>query len=117
LSDPLPGHVRFLAVIAALAALNAALFVTGDRMAASRVRVEERNRDVVRALGLTDLSLWTEARFTRHPSQTDFFSPFQDLPGGMDHFPAAALMVPPAHLAAGGGRQRKETGTGGTGRP
>ncbi|WP_342666821.1 hypothetical protein [Geopsychrobacter electrodiphilus] len=51
-------------------------------------------RELVRVLSLTDLALWTEARYTRHPSMADLFSPFQDHPGAFDHFPAGSLMIP-----------------------
>lgn len=51
--------------------------------------------EIVRALGLTDFAIWTEARYTRHPSQTDFFSAFQDFPGALDHFPAGSVIGPP----------------------
>ncbi len=54
----------------------------------------EAKRALVTSLGLTDLALWTEARYTRHPSQTDFFSAFQDFPGSPDHFPAGSLISP-----------------------
>lgn len=47
------------------------------------------------SLGLTDLAIWTEARYTRHPSQADRFSAFQDLPGAFDHFPAGSIVTPP----------------------
>ena len=46
-------------------------------------------------LELTDLAIWTEARYTRHPSQADLFSPFQDFPGSLDHFPAGSVVAPP----------------------
>jgi hypothetical protein len=46
-------------------------------------------------LGLTDLAIWTEARYTRHPSQADRFAAFQDLPGAFDHFPAGSIVAPP----------------------
>ncbi len=52
-------------------------------------------RQIVRLLGLTDLSVWTESRYTRHPSQTDFFTPFQDFPSSLEHFPAGSIMGPP----------------------
>lgn len=55
---------------------------------------------LVSELGLTDFSIWTEARYTRHPSQTDFFSAFQDFPGALEHFPAGAIIAPP-HLFHG----------------
>lgn len=45
-------------------------------------------------LGLTDLALFTEARYTRHPSQADLATPFQDHPLALDHFPAASLIAP-----------------------
>jgi hypothetical protein len=49
-------------------------------------------------LGLTDLALWTEARYARHPSQTDLFSAFQDFPGAPEHFPAGSITGPPPSL-------------------
>jgi len=55
---------------------------------------------LVSRLGLTDPSLWTEARYTRHPSQTDFFSAFQDFPGAPDHFPSGSIIAP-SHAAPG----------------
>jgi len=51
--------------------------------------------NLVRMHGLTDLCLFTEARYTRHPSQADFHSPFQDSPLSLEHFPSGSLMVPP----------------------
>jgi hypothetical protein len=55
-------------------------------------------RHLVAVLGLTDLALWTEARYTRHPSQTDLFSAFQDFPAAPEHFPAGSITGPPPHL-------------------
>ena len=51
-------------------------------------------QELVSRLGLTDFAIWTEARYTRHPSQTDFFSPFQDFPSAPDHFPAGSVIAP-----------------------
>ena len=71
----------------------------GGLAAACRSRLEDElpaKRELVGALRLTDLALWTEARYTRHPSQTDLFSPFQDLPGAFEHFPAGSIVSPPA---------------------
>jgi len=36
-------------------------------------------RQLVRTLQLTDLALWSEARYTRHPAMADLFSAFQDV--------------------------------------
>jgi len=50
---------------------------------------------LARQLQLTDLSIWTEAHYTRHPSQADLFAPFQDFPSSLEHFPAGSLLAPP----------------------
>ena len=50
------------------------------------------------AFGLTDLALFTEAHYTRHPSQTDRYAAFRDHPGALEHFPSGALLKPPPHL-------------------
>ena len=47
---------------------------------------------LVKKLGLTDLALFTESRYTRHPSQADLFTPFQDHPLSFDHFPSGSLV-------------------------
>jgi hypothetical protein len=54
--------------------------------------------NLVRRHGLTDLCLFTEARYTRHPTQADFHAPFQDGPLVLDHFPSGSLMIPPYTL-------------------
>lgn len=59
----------------------------------------EAKRELVRALALTDYAIWTEARYTRHPSQADFFAPFQDAPGSFEHFPAGSVIAPVAPRA------------------
>ena len=58
------------------------------------------NRALIQELGLSDLSLFTEARYTRHPSQADRFAPFQDHPAALEHFPTGLLLPPPPHLTA-----------------
>ena len=50
---------------------------------------------LARTLQLTDLCLFTEARYTRHPAMADRFAPFQDHPGAMEHFPSGSLVTPP----------------------
>ena len=50
---------------------------------------------MVRDLGLTDLCLFTEASYTRHITQTDLRTPFQELPLSLEHFPSGSLMLPP----------------------
>ncbi len=50
---------------------------------------------MARRLGLTDLALFTEARYARHPSQADRFAPFQDHPTSLEHFPSGSLVPHP----------------------
>ncbi len=51
----------------------------------------ERLRAEVDTLRLTDLCLFTEARYTRNPSQADLSSAFQDHPFSLEHFPAGSF--------------------------
>lgn len=51
-------------------------------------------RNVVRVLGLADLAVSTEARYTRHPSLSDPLVPFMDHPGGLEHFPSGSFLAP-----------------------
>ena len=51
--------------------------------------------EMVKRLELTDLCLFTEASYTRHLSQADFNTPFQDAPLSLEHFPSGALVMPP----------------------
>lgn len=53
------------------------------------------NAELVKSLQLTDLCLFTEARYTRHPAMADLHSPFQDHPFALDHFPSGSLVSPP----------------------
>lgn len=46
-------------------------------------------------LGLSDLTLFTEARYTRHPSMADLHTAFQDHPVSFDHFPTGWLIPAP----------------------
>lgn len=57
-------------------------------------RLLPAQRHLVSALQLTDLALWSEARYTRNPAMADLFSPFQDHPGAFEHFPAGSLLEP-----------------------
>jgi hypothetical protein len=58
----------------------------------------ELKRHLVKSLGLTDLCLFTDARYTRHPVMADLNTPFQDYPMSLEHFPSGSVMAPPPHL-------------------
>ncbi len=58
----------------------------------------QRVAELVQELQLSDLALFTEARYTRHLSQADLHSAFQDHPLALDHFPSGSLALPPLRL-------------------
>jgi hypothetical protein len=60
-------------------------------------RLNEMAR-LVKELQLTDLCLFTEARYTRHPSQADLQTAFQDHPMAMEHFPSGSFMKIPENI-------------------
>lgn len=85
----------FLAVVSAGCLALVLAFVHGSiRQRQERPRQEALAR-LARDLSVTDLALFTEARYTRHPSQTDLHSPFQEHPAALDHFPSGSLVPPP----------------------
>jgi hypothetical protein len=61
-----------------------------------------RRAMLVGQLGLSDLALFTEARYTRNLSLADRHAAFQDHPMSFDHFPSGSLVLPPAHLSDDG---------------
>ncbi|UCF89769.1 MAG: hypothetical protein JSW39_15825 [Desulfobacterales bacterium] len=58
----------------------------------------ESKRELVGRYELTDLCLFTDARYTRHPTMADVHTPFQDYPTSLEHFPSASILSLPPHL-------------------
>lgn len=81
-----------LAIVSALLLLSA--IDAGLRSRAMAPLIAQRS-ELVAALDLTDLVLFTEARYTRHPSQADLHSAFQDHPLALEHFPSGSLVPAP----------------------
>lgn len=69
----------------------------------------ETTRALVESVGLTDLALFTEARYARHRSQADLHSAFQDGPLSFEHFPTGTLIAPPRNFPPGGFTEREPT--------
>ncbi len=92
-------HRIFLSLIVLLLFLVAANLVWAHRQRVLAETYTRDSRELVRRLGLTDLAIWSEARYTRHPSQADLFTPFQEFPGSLEHFPAGSLIAPPPRNA------------------
>lgn len=78
----------------------AATFADAALSRARRAAPLAERTALVARLGLTDLALFTEARYTRHSSQADLHSAFQDHPLALEHFPTGSLLPPPASLVA-----------------
>lgn len=83
-----------------LAAMLAGGVALGTTWAVSAWRVRDAQPEVLRRaglveqLGLTDLALFTEARYTRHPSQSDRHAAFQNHPFALEHFPSGSVLPP-----------------------
>ena len=58
----------------------------------------QEKKQMVRDLELTDLCLFTEANYTRHLTQADRHTPFQNSPMAFEHFPSGSLLLPPESL-------------------
>ena len=82
-----------LAVALALLGLVAAGHAHGARRERGARLVE--HSAIAGRLGVTDLCLFNEARYTRHPSQADGFTPFQEHPAALEHFPSGSLAAAP----------------------
>jgi hypothetical protein len=91
---------RIFAFLAICLALFLFTFADAALRRAGSADALAANERLVAQLGLTDLCLFTEARYTRHPSQADLQSAFQDHPLALEHFPSGGLLPPPRNLTA-----------------
>ena len=89
---------RALIFLALAGIAFAGCFVDAARLRATAAGDANGMAALVAQLRLTDLALFTEARYTRHPSQADLHSAFQDHPLAQEHFPTGSLISPPAGL-------------------
>ncbi len=71
-----------------------ATVVDSARLQDSAAMPLERSSAMVSEFGLTDLALFTEARYTRHITQSDLHSAFQDHPMSFEHFPSGSMYLP-----------------------
>lgn len=97
------GHLARAAVVM-IALEAAAAWVLAIAGAAHRERLDDVrrvNRRLVRELGLTDLALWSDASYCRHPCSADFYSAHSDHPAAMDRFPAGSMVPPPPWFEPG----------------
>ena len=88
----------FLTAVALQAALLGLCLLHAAGAGAAAGPARARRAQTVKALGLTDLCLFTDASYTRHLALADLHSPLQEHPLCLEHFPAGALAGPPATL-------------------
>ena len=84
----------FLIYLALNLILFAFLFTHASLEKKAGAKFIAEKMEMVHRLGLTDLCLFTEASYTRHLSQADLHTPFQDSPISMDHFPSGSFIGP-----------------------
>ena len=92
-----PAHLALLVLAAALGGF-ALTFADAARLRAASAAGSAAMSALVTRLCLTDPVLFTEARYTRHPTQADLQSAFQDHPVALEHFPTGSLVPPPAGI-------------------
>ena len=91
-------------VLAGLALLTLGLAGAGLHATVTAPRAAARMADsaaLVKGARLTDLALFPEARYTRHPSMADLHTAFQDAPMSFEHFPAGVFAPVPERFGTG----------------
>ena len=88
----------FLLFIGSGVLLLAAILIQAHFVTRADLPWLRQKAEVVKNLGLTDLCLSTEARYTRHLSQSDWHAAFQSHPLALDHFPSGSIIGPPQIL-------------------
>jgi len=71
------------------------MFVHGSYRERTDATALRGKKELVKRLEITDLCLMTEASYTRHLSQADLHTPFQDSPLSLEHFPSGSMLRPP----------------------
>jgi hypothetical protein len=87
-----------LIILGAGISLLSLTFADGALLRRQRAGALARRAEMARTLQLTDLCVTSEARYTRHPSQADLQSMFQDHPLSLEHFPSGSVLAPPPTL-------------------
>lgn len=85
----------FLVFLGVLTTVDGALLLHRQARLARAHAEADTLKITVAGLGITDLSLATEARYTRHPAISDPLVPIMDHPGAIDHFPSGSFWTPP----------------------
>ena len=89
---------KFFFFVFTLGALTALLLVHSSYQIQADQMLLQQKKNMVRDFALTDLCLFTEANYTRHITQADRYTPFQDSPLALEHFPSGSIFLPPENL-------------------
>ena len=85
-----PSHI-LLIILLFFFFVDASLFIHSQQLKEKLRSDEDIQKIAVAGLGLTDLCVATEARYTRHPAVSDPMAPFMDHPGALEHFPSGSF--------------------------
>ena len=85
-----PSHI-LLIIILLLFFVDSSLFIHSQKLKEELRSDEKIQKIAVAGLGLSDLCIATEARYTRHPAVSDSMAPFADHPGALEHFPSGSF--------------------------
>jgi hypothetical protein len=96
--DPVRKSNLFFLYLAINLILLFLMFAHASLKRNAEARFIKEKAEMVRRIGLTDLCLFTEASYTRHLSQADLHTAFQDSPMSLEHFPSGSLVAPPPGL-------------------
>lgn len=94
----------YLIFVATSACLLCLVFVHAALTREAATAILNEKSELVGRYELTDLCLFTDARYARHPAMADMNSAFQDMPMAFEHFPSGSVMLPPSHLKRLSGR-------------
>ncbi len=86
----------FLCLLGVLALVDSALMLHRRSLEREAAAAAGGRKVVVAGLGLSDLVVATEARYTRHPAVSDAMVPVMDHPGAIEHFPSGSFWAGPA---------------------
>ena len=97
-----PFRIRKSTVFLVLTIINVMAFsllmLHGRSVQARAGQLLAPSSKLAKELQLTDLCLFTEARYTRHPAMGDVHAAFQDHPMALEHFPSGSLVPAPGPL-------------------
>ncbi len=91
----------FFLYLAANACVLLALVVHAYLEGRSNLLFLRERASMVERLALTDLCLFTEARYTRNPALADLNTALQDHPLSIEHFPSGSIISPPQRVRHG----------------